>query len=442
VSARILFIFIYFATTCVFATTVKDLAKDAEASRSSGDFFKAYRSFLVLESQKPKHFGHLGAEGYLNSLFVVGGEEAIRDECDRFLRSGDSLLSAKATYLCGLHFLEKKDTTKSETYLQKVSAKSGFHWPAQILMCSVDLLKNEPDKAIKILSVQDIKQYTKYELEDRFYLCRARAFTMQNKFEEAIKEFQAISSGSPFYADALNETAWVFFKMRRFESAHVLLDVLVGNYETKKRAMFDLKITPTVYYRARYLRAYLALVEQRPEGAVNEFLDLKNDYDKFLSKNKPGMDIVSTLQLIRDGNQDWTDIRYIPPVIIKQLDLIGEWMGPEVRETFKRDILLQMGLTREVQRMARAKDEVTEDAYVDDLEQLQDTSWRLFVNRYTRVLKKTEQNMSTLSLKAEVGRLEVIWLGRAQGARNLDEVIDNYGQSVRAIDDFIEPGLN
>ncbi|MDZ4678051.1 MAG: hypothetical protein SGI74_11160 [Oligoflexia bacterium] len=441
--ARILFILVYLSFAVVHATTVKDLSKDAEISLGYGDFFKAYRSYLVLEKQKPRHFGKLGIDGYLQSLFVVGSVEIIRDECDRFIRSDEPLLTSKAAYLCGLNFLEKKDTDLAEAYLKKVPEKSNLRWPSLILLATSDLLKNEPTQAIKRLSINDLKQYEKFELEDRFYLCRARALTMQNKFEEAIKEFQAISSLSYFYPEALNETAWVFFKMRRFESAHVLLDVITGNYETKNRAGIDLKITPTVYYRARYLSAYLALVEQRTEGAVNEFLDLKNDYDRFLVQNKSDLNVQITLQMIRDKNLEWSDIRYIPPVINKQLDLIGEWIGPEVKEGFKRDIFLQMGLTRELGRMARAQSYIAnDDGYSKQLEKLQNNAWVLFANRYTRILKKAEQNMNTLSLKAEVGRLEVIWLGRAQGARNLDEVIDNYGQSVRAIDEFLEPGLN
>ena len=80
--------------------------------------------------------------------------------------------------------------------------------------------------------------------------------TAENRLDDAVRKYQSVDGKSQFYIDALEETAWVFFKMRRFESSQVLLDVLIGNYESAQR-LGNQKVSDSTYYRARYLKAYL-----------------------------------------------------------------------------------------------------------------------------------------------------------------------------------------
>jgi hypothetical protein len=99
-----------------------------------------------------------------------------------------------------------------------------------------------------------------------------------------------------------------------------------------------------------------------------------------------------------------------------------------------------MALTRELNRTYRFQSLLTGDVvnYQKDIRDLQDKSWKVFAARYDGTLTKLAKDLETLKIKAELGRLEIVWLKRAEGVRSIDEVIDNYRQSARYIDEFIE----
>lgn len=420
------------------ALTLNDYKSDAEANLFYGDFFHAFRSYNYIETEKPAYFEKQALDGYLRSLFIIGTKKTIESECDRLAAVKDPE-SAKAQYLCGKYFVENKSTTLADKYLSPIPKTSHFYWPTQILRATNSLISNEPATGLKYLNQADIKMFEKFGLADEFNLASARLFAAENKFDDSIKKYQTVDSKSPLYIEALEETAWVFFKMRRFESSQVLLDVLAGNYESAQR-LGNQKISDSTYYRARYLRAYLALADKRTEGAATAFSDLKSDYEKNLIVIKPTLSSEDILNNIRETNQKWTDINNLPDELTEQLGLISEWEGAEVRKDFEAKIFYQMALTREINRARRFQNELTGESagYLKSLESLQAITWNEFAMRYDDTLKKLSKDLDTLKIKAELGRLEIVWLRRAEGARSLDEVIENYRQETRSADEFME----
>jgi hypothetical protein len=420
--------------------SVNDLSKDGEASLFYGDYFHAYRSFSYLEEEKQASFAREGLEGYLQSLFVIGSANQIAKECGDLSGSREPALANKTAYICGQHYTEIKDAENAQKYLPRITRSSKYYWPARILWASAALITSDPQEAISLLKPQEFKIYAGLDLGDQFSITLARAYTAENKFDDALKNYQSIPGESKLYVEALEETAWVFFKMRRFESAQVLLDVLLGQYESAQRLGQEQQISPFTYFRCRYLKAYLALVEQRTEGAASEFAELRAEYEKALEKLKPALNADEVLTLIRRDNQKWTDVRNIPEKLSAQLKYIGEWMGADVEKDFESQIYFQMALSREIKRADSFTAIYTKESpgYRNSLESLRDKTWDQFSDRYSKAMAKLTKELNTLKIKAELGRLEIVWMKRAEGARTLDEVIDNYRQEARSIDEVVE----
>lgn len=434
---RIVFSCVLLLASKAEAVTFKGLITDAEARLVYGDFFQSYRIFGSVELDQNKSFGALGVEGFLKSLFIIGAPGEISAECKRLSASPDNAVRTRAGYVCGLNAIEKRKPIQALEYLRGVAENSGFHWPAQILRATAYLVQNEFQKAMALLPESESKKFVAAGLGDQYYLCRARALVAQNRFEDALRDFQAVASESPLYIEALEETSWVFFKLRRFESAQVLLDVLIGNFESARRGPASLIVSPNAYFRSRYLKAYMALLEQRTEGASAEFADLKGDYEKFKEKTMAVLDPAKALEVIGKGNGAWTDVRNIPENVKGQLDLVAEWLGPEIKKNLESQIYLQMALSREAVRIKRQKNLVDQvsTAYATRVANLQQMTWKNFSDEYRAVMGRVGKSLKKGALKAELGRLEIVWMNRAQGARNLDEIIDNYQAKMRSVDE-------
>ena len=155
---------------------------------------------------------------------------------------------------------------------------------------------------------------------------------------------------------------------------------------------------------------------------------------------RPTLQSETSLSAIKEGNEKWTDIGNLPEGLNEQLDLISQWEGAEVRKNFENQIYYQMALTREIARTEKYKPELTGDSadYAKNLKLIQDKTWKEFADQFQGMMKKLSKDIETLKVKAELGRLEIVWLKRAEGARSLDEVIDNYRQEARAADEFLE----
>ncbi len=419
------------------AVSAKDVATDAQIRITNGDLFQSYRDYTYLESEYPTLFSPLGLDGYIQSLFIVGSANLIQEECNRLVTMADESVVAKSAYSCGLFYLEKRKPPLAEEFLKKIKNNSKFVWPALILRTTAALALHDPAKASALLSKADVSAFTKLGLENQYNLARARISVAQYMYDDAIKYYQAVSSSSDLYIDALEEISWIFFKVKKYESARVLLDVIIGNYEGIQKSGSYLKISSSNYFQSRYLKAYLSLVEAREDGAASEFSDLRRDIDNFSKKQIAFLDAKESLTQIHSSNIKWAGLKELPLKVREQLKLVGEWIGPDIQKTLESDLLFQLSLSRELARSTvLKKDELP--TYLSTIDKLKNRTWEKFSKKYKENIDRLGQGFRALSLKAELGRMEIIWMARSQGARNMDEVLENYQQRIRSLDEFME----
>ena len=193
----------------------------------------------------------------------------------------------------------------------------------------------------------------------------------------------------------------------------------------------DLKVSPTLYYRTKYLKAYLALIEQRQEGASNEFSQLKGSFDQFSKSIKTNLTPEKVLKDL--APKGVSEIKELPPYLEVQMSYLSEWLGADVALGFEKEIRFQVALNKEMEKM-----NILPKPYSSQLNLLKAQSFKLFSHQYSAILVKLNKSLETLSLKAELGRLDVFWLNHTEGARNLDEVIENYKQTTKSFENYIE----
>lgn len=300
------------------------------------------------------------------------------------------------------------------------------------------MLENAPDQALALLQKKDIPQFKKFDLLPHYYLTRGRALTQQSRWELAVQEFQNIPVESGLYGETVMETAWLFYKQRKYESARVFLDVVIGGYQTKGRESTSLKISTLQFFQSRYLKAYISLVEGRTEAAVQDFLELKSDFSRFQKDQEKNVDAVAVIGKVRQESKVWGDMNQVEKSMAGVLELISDWYGHDEAEKARRDLILQMSLMKEIARASEIQAAGVEGVkHHQGIVKLQSESWELFMKSINKTLIKVAKSFKALQLKTDVGRLEVIWLGRSQGARSVDEVVDNYGATIREFDDFL-----
>jgi hypothetical protein len=426
-------------TTWAASAHLSSFIADADASLSNSDAMHAYRSYSYLETSKPEIFKRFGLVGYLESVFILGPTTLAKSECDRLVATSDKQVIFKAAYVCSLEYTQLKQPELAAAFLAKITRSSSFYWPAQIILVANDFSKNDSASALKRILLQDISHFKKFDLEDEFHLSRARAFAGLSKVGEALSEYQAISSKSIFYINALHEMAIVFFKTKKFETAQMLIDVIRTNYEGSFRGAQKINVPANIYYDARYLEAYIDLTQVNSENATSQFDLLQKENEKYHERHQYSLEVASTIKVINEQGVRWADSRNFTDALQGQLQLISNWMSPDVRLKLEREITLQLTYAHEWARL-NTYNSILKDpelqTYKKAIEKLKQSSLAAIQTDMTEDLKMVMQNIKAFTMKARLAKLEAVSMSKAQGTRSLDEVIDDYLAKVRQIDEF------
>lgn len=419
--------------------TPKNFQRSAEGDFELGDFYQAYRVLSGLEAKRPDFFGEKSLEIYLKSIWVTGSPEFLAEECARLSRHSSKIVARRSSYLCGLYSLRSRKPDQAEKFLNNVTKDSGLYWPAQILLASASLFTNFPEQGLKKLEIKDLPQYEKRGLKAQFFMVKARLLSMMEKWEDAVQAYQNIGIKDPQYSDALFESIFVLFKQRKFETVRVLSDVLMASYASTSQ-VGNMKVPASYYFQTKYLRAYIELLELQQEVASQSFISLKSEYEDFVKKLRGELVASKATNLFKNEIHKWPDVRTFPPVIETQLAAIGDWMGPDLRLDMERLILQQVALSQESKRTRTYSVAFMGqlESYPAKIDRLKGFNLAVLTKKYESNVSRLNKALNGLTLKTEMARLEVAWMGRAQGARTMDDIIESYRQEVGALGDLTE----
>jgi hypothetical protein len=414
---------------------VEDLTREAQVSNALSDRFRSLRLTAFLKDKRLDSFLKDGVVEYLESFQRLSSQSALSNECGRLSKVKDEISRDKVLYTCARLMFDDYALKRSQEFLEQVSTKSTWFVPAQILLSTIYLSNSDGEKCVQTLPPKMIKQVKNSQTSDLFHLTRARCFVEINQSDKAILEYQLINTTSPFYFFALVETVLTQFKQRHLESARTLLDVMITTYESgygdERKG-----ISTSMYFRSRYLQAYIELVLRNSKRSEALFKSLKEAIEKFEKQSLITESAAAELaKRISAHNLEWIDMRAIPKDIQGFLEMTKEWGDIRFRKRLDRLIDYKFALSRELKRL---QDEPKSDfdEYVKNLRTLDQKTSAEMELEFMRAQRNIARSIRVMKIKSDLGRIEIIWADRAQGVRGIGELLESYQQEVDEVEDF------
>jgi hypothetical protein len=407
------------------------LEREMKVSEALSDHYRAYRLGLVMRSKSPDEFAKTGVIPFLESFGQIATVQDIDKQCEK-LSSTNSLLAKSLVYLtCGRVMLEVFDLGRAQKYFEKIHPKSPHAVVGSVYLSSLYLGRGDGERCIGILTNDLRKRIKNPALRDLYHMTRARCFLEVNKFDQAVLEYQLISPTSQYYYDSLEETAWAQFRTRRLESARTLLDVIITTYETGLGQ--NRSVSPAMYFRIRYLQAYIELIENNVQKATGQFEALEQAISVYI---KPKIEQLAKARdiakKIASENSKWIDMKAMPEDVRTFLETSSDWTDSASRKRIERLIGLQFSLTRELARLQSEKDF---SGYVAAVRSLEITNAKNLEAELVSAARATAKAMRVLKIKSDLGRIEIKWVERTQGVRSIDELLESYKGEVDEVED-------
>src|SRR5690606_24622251 len=151
---------------------------------------------------------------------------------------------------------------------------------------------------------EKVTDNTSLHFRDLIHVIHARCYLAEGRYKEAVNNFQTLSVNSDFYISTLEEQAWAHFKTRNLVAARDVLKILVAHFTGK--AVQNQVFGAPVYFRAKYLEAYIELISQNREKSQNLFARLKTEVQEFKKTNlktKIPTDLSAKLSKLRSYSQ-------------------------------------------------------------------------------------------------------------------------------------------
>lgn len=416
------------------APTVSDvLEREMRVSEGLSDHYRSYRIGLLLRTRSPQSFQTNGVVPFLESLSLISSISDFERRCSQFEQQFSGESKALVLLTCGRLFLDSNELARAQRSLEKIPANSRHSVPGAVYLATLHLGRGDGERCTKILNSNLRRRIRNPTLRDLFHMTRGRCFLEISQFDSAVLEYQLINPSSSFYYDSLEETSWAQFRNRKLESSRTLLDVIITTYETglgKNRA-----VSAAMYFRARYLQAYIELVENNVAKATGQFDALeqaisgymKPQIENFLKARDFAKRIVTE-------NSNWIDLKAIPQEIQDFLSAVGDWTDPATRKKMERAIELQLSLSKEKRRFQGEKEF---EPYLQTVLALEAGQSKDLETLMVSAARAAAKAIRVLKIKSDLGRIEIKWVERTQGVRSIDELLETYRREVAEVEDHL-----
>lgn len=407
------------------------LEREIRVGESLSDHYRAYRLGLIMRTKTPVEFYKSGFVPFLESYAMIASVKDMEKQCETLAESKNSSTRSLIYLTCGRMMLDMFELSKAQKYFEKISPASKEAVPGTVYLSSLYLGRGDGERCVALLNQGLRKKIRHPVLRDLFHMTRGRCFLELNKYDQAVLEYQLISPTSQYYYDSLEETSWAQFRTRRFESARTLLDVIITTYETGLGQ--NRSVSPSMYFRTRYLQAYIELIENNVPKATGQFNALEQAISAYM---KPQVDqLLKARELTKkiiDDNTKWIDMQAMPDEVKQFLSVVGDWTDSAIRKKIERTIGLQFSLSRE---RTRLQGEAQFANYVEVVRRLESANAKTLETELVSAARAAAKSMRVLKIKSDLGRIEIKWVERTQGVRSIEELLESYKKEVDEVED-------
>jgi hypothetical protein len=417
---------------------IRSLINDAQISYSIGDLFRAHRSYAYILKKRRSLLRGKDFYFILETEFFLRGKKEFVKFCRSESAGSSEYHRAMINYQCGRILLVNGEKKAALRFLSgKQKNEKYFLQEKRLLIASAKLGLGDSKSCIQLLPNRDIDKFRFKGLLDIYRLTRARCFSSAGAGDRALREYQEIGPLSQYFVSAVEESAWLLFKMRRFESSQTMLDILISTFEGRGKERGKGGITEKIYYRSRYLKAYLSISKKESLRAARDFELLGSDFEKF-AKFKVAKVNRAAEKLSRIANKISNQQAIIKgeKELSTYLSDVAVWAGDLTRRKLESSYALYKAVAHESRRLGVPKSKLIAK-YASDLKHMEKVTRLRFqiLARQTGVRLKRELKM--LELKTQMGKVENIWMQRTEGLRSMDEIIDGYREEVESVSVYL-----
>lgn len=400
----------------------------AESSYLSNDYFRAEQYFKsLLEADKFDNFTYLAIERLFNIAEKVDDSKLFADT-NIFLKKIDKKKSSNFSfdslnYTLGRIFFHRGKYREAYQYLKDVDKNSGSYPKALYLIAasSAVLGKNKPALILfdRISTMDGISS----QLKDVSILAKARILMLLERYDEALVEYQRISTYSPFYIESVKETVWVFMKKRNYPLALTLLESLsfvnmemyleeedLFSDDTDSLTNFDLM-------SLKNIQGDIYLQNLRFDDALNSFNEVLGKYNKTketfkeeLGKLKFSSDLTKiTSHRINNGKPRLLTTSFRSNMFYSNelySVILRNWTTQEEKIKLEKAFTLYFSLLTEVERINMSKEKTTDGMRLAS--QLVVLN-KLLKNYLSSIIKFVYVRLDEIGLKAQLGIVDLVY---------------------------------
>lgn len=410
-----------------------EILTEAESSFMRGDLFNANRFYTLALEKTPQALEPSDLENIVVSKFIALPLKQFIAYCKLEGQSGKFRVETK--FYCAKTLIHSENYIEALEFAENIP-KSYQRLEYHFIKSSLYLKLNKTQSCLSEMETAQAKvtANTSLHFRDLIQVIHARCLLAEGRYAEAVNKFQTLSVNSDFYLTTLEEQAWAHFKARNLTSSRDILKILVSYFTGQdiKNQIFG----ADVYFRAKYLQAYIELISENRERSRDLFASLKTEIQSFKKTNLKASipkDTMVRLSKLKSSSQLLSkEYDFVP----KFRSFMNTWSTIEETKALDKDLRYLMAVNAEMDTIQNLKSREF-SGYLSKLKAIQRLQARVVYEEMVQSMMQARRNVDSIEFKANMGQVENFWAARTEGKRTLAEVLDAYKKEVTHVEDYL-----
>ncbi len=403
-----------------------------------GDLFNANRFYTLAFERVPKSLDFKDIENFVIGKFIT---LPLKDFL-KYCKEESGITSRKAKFKTETSFYCAKALIHGDNYVEAIDfinrvPKSYQRLEYHFLKATLFLKLNKTPQCLEEMKTAESKitDNTSLHFRDLVQAIHARCLLAEGRFAESINKFQTLSANSSVYLTTLEEQAWAHFKSRNFTSARDILKIITSYFTGQdiKNQIYG----ADVYFRTKYLQAFIELISENREKAKELFVSLKEQVQKFKKDNlvKPIHSSSSKKKLL--------NLKTYSQLLTAEYDFITKlrgavdtWSTVGDLKQLDRNLRYLIALNTEIETLRKLKRRELA-SHLSQMRKLQSLQVDHIVAIMDQQAFETKRNIEAVEFKATMGQVENFWANRTEGKRTLAEVLESYKAEIAEVEEYL-----
>lgn len=403
-----------------------------------GDLFSSNRFYTLAYEKSPKALDIKDIENIVVTKSILLPVKEFVKFCkdEAGITRQDPKFKVETSFYCAKALIHDEHYVEAVEFIERIP-KNYHRLEYHFLKASLLLKLNKTPQCLEEMKIAQgkVTENTSLHFRDLIEVIHARCLLAEGRYAEAVSRFQALSASSNFYLTTLEEQSWAHFKARNLTSSRDILKILISYFTGQdiKNQIFG----ADVYFRTKYLQAYIELISENREKARDGFTELREEIRKFKKDN------FAKLKILENTKQNLLQLKSYSQLLNPQYAFISKfrndvdtWTTVTELKKIDKNIKFMIALNAEVETLRKLKGDVLL-GYLTKVRRLQSHQADYLVAMMNLQLQEAKRNIDSLEFKSNMGQVENYWANRTEGKRTLAEVLDAYKAEVMHVEDYL-----